>query len=376
MNNRSIPACLVLVCLAAAPLFGQGGFMGHTIDQNLVFPHFVLGPDITTELIIMNPRSGSAVTGTLFFFRQDGNPLQVSSGGQNVNQLQLTVPAGGTSFVNVTTATQELTIGWALLEVAAGSGENDLRSRLSGSVIFTTTQDQTTVGSVGVVASRFQPGAPHRQIAIPVTVRGTSINTGVALVNSGSEPSTLTIQLRNAAGNVVQNAATIEPPISPLAPGNQVARFVTELFQGFGFNDNDFQGTLVVSTEQEGLEAVGLLTTGPLLTSIPVVHFGEAQTGGGAQTHQVTNQGFAFSPSSLTITAGDSVRWTIENIHNVVEVTQATWNANGNTARPNGFSTSFGGGTVLFNVPGSYWYVCSPHATEGMKGTITVNPAQ
>jgi plastocyanin len=371
--KKSYLAFLVLVCLAAAPVSGQGGFMGHTIDQNLVFPHFVLGPDISTQLIIMNPRPGSAVSGTLFFFSQDGTPFEVSSGGQNVSQIQLTVPAGGTSFVNVAATTQELAIGWALLDVAAGSGQDDPRLRLSGSVIFTTSQNQTTLGSVGVVASRFEP-ATHHEIAIPVTVQGESINTGVALVNAGTEPLTLSFELRNAAGNVVQNAATIQPAISPLALGNQVARFVTELFDGFGFSGNDFQGTLVMSTEQEGLEAVGLLTTDSLLTSIPVVHFGEAQSGG--QVHQVTNQGFAFSPPDLTITAGDSVRWTIEGIHNVIEVTQATWNANGNTARAGGFSTPFGGGTVAFNAPGTFWYVCSPHSADGMKGTITVNAAQ
>lgn len=91
-----------------------------------------------------------------------------------------------------------------------------------------------------------------------------------------------------------------------------------------------------------------------------------------ATTHTITNSGLSFTPSTLTINVGDTVTWNIGGSHNVVEVSQSTWNSNGNTPLTGGFSTPFGGGTVVFTSTGTHYYVCSPHASSGMKGTITV----
>jgi plastocyanin len=85
----------------------------------------------------------------------------------------------------------------------------------------------------------------------------------------------------------------------------------------------------------------------------------------------VSTSGFTFSPGSLTINQGDTVVFNLGPSHNAVEVTQATWNSNGNTSN-GGFSLPFGGGTVVFPTTGNYYYVCAPHASMGMKGAITV----
>ncbi len=372
---RRVVLCGVL-CLLTVPaaVLAQAGHMGHAIDKNLIFPDVVVGGGVNTEIILMNPQPGLDVTGTLFFFNQDGTPLQVVNNGQTVNQISVTLPAQGADFVDVTGVdpnAQTPTLGWALLEVSGpGQGQDDPRTRLFGSVTFTTTQGTNTTGEVGVVAARYQLGA-NKTIAIPVIVQGTAVNTGVALVNAGAAPMTLTFQLKDEQGTVVQQGATISPAISPLAPGNQVARFVDQIFQGFGFNNSDFHGTLVITTQQEGLVVTGLLTNNSLLTSIPVVLV-PSQAAANPQTHTVTNAGFTFSPADITINAGDSVQWQLASIHDVVEVTQQTWNANGNTPKAGGFSTSFGGGTVKFDTPGTYFYVCELHASIGMKGRVIV----
>jgi plastocyanin len=93
-----------------------------------------------------------------------------------------------------------------------------------------------------------------------------------------------------------------------------------------------------------------------------------------ATTHIVTNSGFSFSPSSLTITLGDTVNFVLASIHTAREVDVATWNANGTTSN-GGFDLPNGGGTVVLNQVGIHYYVCVPHASLGMKGTITVNSA-
>ncbi len=92
-----------------------------------------------------------------------------------------------------------------------------------------------------------------------------------------------------------------------------------------------------------------------------------------ADTFTVTNSGFSFTPDDLAIVEGDEVIFDLGNSHNAVEVSEATWMMNGNTAN-GGFSIPFGGGSVIFDVPGTYYYVCTPHAGNGMKGQITVSP--
>ena len=94
-----------------------------------------------------------------------------------------------------------------------------------------------------------------------------------------------------------------------------------------------------------------------------------------AATFTVTNVGTTFSPASITINVGDIINFTLSSAHNVLEVTQDTWNANGTTAKANGFSLPYGGGQHTFDVAGTYYYVCVPHASLGMKGTIIVSTA-
>jgi plastocyanin len=90
-----------------------------------------------------------------------------------------------------------------------------------------------------------------------------------------------------------------------------------------------------------------------------------------AATHTIVDSGTSFSPSTLNINVGDTVVFSLSTMHNAVEVSQTTWNNNGNTSN-GGFNLPFGGGTVIFPVAGTYYYVCAPHASAGMKGIINV----
>jgi plastocyanin len=88
----------------------------------------------------------------------------------------------------------------------------------------------------------------------------------------------------------------------------------------------------------------------------------------------ITNINATFSPSLVTINDDDTVRFVLSSTHDAREVSQATWNANGNTALP-GFQTPFTGGFVFPTqlTAGTHYYVCTPHASIGMKGRIIVN---
>ncbi len=77
----------------------------------------------------------------------------------------------------------------------------------------------------------------------------------------------------------------------------------------------------------------------------------------------------AFTPASLEILPGQTVRWenTGFNEHNVVALFGAF-----DSGPPRDGPWSF---EVRFDQPGVYEYVCVPHQSIGMTGTIVVKPA-
>ena len=89
-------------------------------------------------------------------------------------------------------------------------------------------------------------------------------------------------------------------------------------------------------------------------------------------THTIVTSGFSFSPSTLTVDIGDTILFSLAAIHNAVEVSHTTWNANDTTSN-DGFRVPFGGGTAVLTTPGIHYFVCQAHVSIGMKGTITVN---
>lgn len=88
-------------------------------------------------------------------------------------------------------------------------------------------------------------------------------------------------------------------------------------------------------------------------------------------THELTNVGTTFSPAVITMNAGDSIHLVLANPHTCTQVDQATWEANGNTSN-GGFNYPSGEHTFSLDVPGTYYYVCIPHAGMGMKGQFIV----
>lgn len=89
-----------------------------------------------------------------------------------------------------------------------------------------------------------------------------------------------------------------------------------------------------------------------------------------AQSITTTNAN-TFVPDLLTVEQGTDIGITVGAGHTMTEVSEATWNANGNTSN-GGFNFSFGNHTLNLATPGTYYYVCQPHAIVGMKGRIIV----
>lgn len=94
-----------------------------------------------------------------------------------------------------------------------------------------------------------------------------------------------------------------------------------------------------------------------------------------AQQTFTVNQGVGdtFDPAQLTVNQGDIIHFNLAPPHNVTQVSLDTWNANGTTPLPGGFSFPSGSGDYTTTAPGVIYYVCTVHVSLGMKGTITVN---
>jgi plastocyanin len=82
---------------------------------------------------------------------------------------------------------------------------------------------------------------------------------------------------------------------------------------------------------------------------------------------EVVISDFAFSAPTLTIDAGETVRWrnTTSNFHTVTPEGHSAFTARQTTTRGQTFETRF-------DTPGRYRYFCEPHRSLGMTGEIVV----
>lgn len=87
--------------------------------------------------------------------------------------------------------------------------------------------------------------------------------------------------------------------------------------------------------------------------------------GGGGTTHTVTIQNFAFSPSTLTIPAGDKVNWI-----NMDSSAHTATSDNGNAINTGSLSNGATSTAVTFSGAGTFTYHCAFHPS--MTGTIVV----
>jgi plastocyanin len=97
---------------------------------------------------------------------------------------------------------------------------------------------------------------------------------------------------------------------------------------------------------------------------------------GAQQTRVITNQGLQYSPDTLQVSSNDSVEFDVGPTHPTVQVSAATYAANGGTPLQGGFDYQSGAGTFLVSdvaAPGeTIYYVCQAHVGSGMKGVIEV----
>jgi plastocyanin len=101
-----------------------------------------------------------------------------------------------------------------------------------------------------------------------------------------------------------------------------------------------------------------------------LVTLGATSPGASAATVDVTASNYKFSPSSVTITQGDTVTWSNPNAgyHNVHF-------DDGSFQMPMNPSPTMWIVSQTFSTPGTFTYVCDEHKAIGMTGSVVVNAA-
>ena len=90
-------------------------------------------------------------------------------------------------------------------------------------------------------------------------------------------------------------------------------------------------------------------------------------------THLLTGYDMYFEPDTLFIEPGDTVEFLSVGYHSATEIDSINWENNDPTSN-GGFYVGFGAPTsglkFAISNTGTYYYICVPHSSMGMKGVI------
>jgi len=264
----------LMALLAGTGAFAHGTGMhenqdGMEMDHNMVLPHIVLGGGYETDLVFMNPGSGRDVSGTLYFYGQDGSPLNVMYNQISQVSINFAVPQSGTFSLKLGNPDDTQQIAWAVfINSDDQSDTNDFNmymgDHLFASIFYkrfdTNTQQMAT--QVGVMGMRFMSG---QGMGYGMMVRNDEHNiTGFAIVNTSDVELTSTLTLKNPDGT------TYAERDLTLQPGHQVVDILSNFFTGIA-DISTFSGTMEIRTDQEGMVPLGLVNTDGIQTAIPMV---------------------------------------------------------------------------------------------------------
>ncbi len=229
---------LLITTLPVAPL-------GTTSTVTSLFPHFAVGGGWITQVILVNPTDG-ILTGRIEFFSQGsdtvpGAPATVTIDGVSASSFTYSIPGRSARRFVPSGASMVTTSGSVRIVPDPGN------SAPSGLGVFSFKPNLFTVAEAGVPL--LEPATSVRMYAESAA----SIQTGVAIANPSSSPSTVTFELTTLPGasTGLTGTATI--------PGNgQIATFLDQI-SGFEELTTPFQGVLRISTTSTaGLSVVGL----------------------------------------------------------------------------------------------------------------------
>ena len=261
------------------------GYQGHELHENMVVPQFAVGGQYTTSLLLFNignmtqmpwmTQQALQLSGNIYFYGQDGTPLQVSINGSSlVSEYAFSLSASDSIALDMT-APGNVTAGWALITVnddgthswGMMNGQQMMRAnRIMATAYYTYKENGQVVSRAGVIPSIYEMQHYFTSLT-PVQVQD-GIDTGLAIVNTSAQPVTVLLTLKDSNGDTVAARQLTLPA------GNQMAHFIDEA-QLFGsVVTGSFRGFVQMDTSSEGVVGLGLLMTGGVMTSIPTQHHG------------------------------------------------------------------------------------------------------
>ncbi len=214
----------------------------------LYFPQVADGGGYKTNFILVNSTSNST-TARLDFFASDGTPLILPIGGVPRTSIDVPLSVRGVARVVTDGTSSGVKVGWVRVTCTVALG---------GSAIFQTVPGARITSEAGVASS---PLASHFTTYVESLGFAES---GMALCNPNSIAVTITLKLRNSAGEIVATTNFGLPPLG------HIPRFFTQLFPG-AFDE--FEGTLEVLTTGP-VSAVALRYDnqgGTVFATIPVI---------------------------------------------------------------------------------------------------------
>ncbi len=139
-------------------------------------------------------------------------------------------------------------------------------------------------------------------------------------------------------------------------------------------------GTVISGTGTTGNGTTGTGTTGTGTTGTGTTGTGTTGTGtagAGQTTAEVKIQGFAFSPSAITVKKGDKVQWTNEDSAPHTATSGSPGDATAGQLFDSGTLSTGQSFTHEFDTVGTFVYYCRIHGATmpSMRGaTVTVTP--
>ena len=188
---------------------------------------------------------------------------------------------------------------------------------------------------------------------------------------------TVTYTVTDSSGNTATatrtvNVADTTAPVITISGANPVDVDLGTTYNDAGAsatdaNDGDLTSSITVSSNVD-TSTVGTYTVTYTVSDAAGNQATETRTvnvvdNNNPTTHYINIQGYAFSPSSITINVGDTIVWTnYDSASHTVTSNDGTFDSGSIT---NGNTFSF-----TFTSAGTFDYYCAPH--PGMTGSVTV----
>jgi sugar lactone lactonase YvrE len=212
-------------------------------NQSSVVPHFVNGSGWVTEILLINP-THTTLTGTLDFRSDSGSLTTMTAGGQSGTTFNYSIPPRSSRRLS-TDGAGPVTSGSVVVNPITGVTPVPF-------VIFSNRTAGTTVSEAAVQSTS------GTAFQVYVESSGTNgepgnIQSGIAVTNKSSSPSTVTFELTDMDGSNIG----LPVPLSRDLPGlGHLAQFLAEFFPAL---PETFKGVLRISAEAPaGISVVGL----------------------------------------------------------------------------------------------------------------------